>query len=271
MYNAKNGTLQIENDTMDYVSFGNGQQTLIIVPGLGDGLRTVKGMAALFAFMYRKLAKNYRVYIFSRRNHLPEGYTSRDMAKDMETAMELLGISKAHFLGVSQGGTIVQWIALDYPEKVDKLILAITYGKTNETVGSVVGKWIEYAQKQDYPSLFVDMSEKIYTEKTLRRNRKFYWLLTKVGAPKDFERFLIQARACVIHDAQTQLPQIQRPTLVIGGGQDQIVTAQASVELADRIPKSTLFLYQEYGHGLHEEAPDFWDRILGFLSCEKKV
>ncbi len=54
---------------------------LIILPGLGDGLRTVKGTAAPMSLMYRKLASKFTVYAFSRINDLPEGYTTEDMAK----------------------------------------------------------------------------------------------------------------------------------------------------------------------------------------------
>lgn len=265
MYNGKNGTLKIENDTMDYISIGKGEQILVVLPGLGDGLKTVKGMALLFAVMYHKLAGKYRVYFFSRRNRLPDPYSSKEMAKDVKLAMDMLGIQKAHVLGVSQGGTIAQYVALDYPERVEKLILAITYGKANETVKTVVNQWIAYAQKGDYPGLFVDMSEKIYCEKTLKRNRKLYWLLTRVGAPKHYDRFLIQAKACVTHDAYALLPQIKCPTLIIGGKQDKVVTAQASKELANRIAQSSLILYEEFGHGLYEEATDFWDRVTAFL------
>ncbi len=48
-YNAKNNNIKIEQSNMDYVSFGVGNKNLIIIPGLGDGLRTVKGMAVSLA------------------------------------------------------------------------------------------------------------------------------------------------------------------------------------------------------------------------------
>ena len=38
-YNAKNGNIRIDNTDMDYISFGNGQKNLIMVPGLSDGLK----------------------------------------------------------------------------------------------------------------------------------------------------------------------------------------------------------------------------------------
>ena len=81
MYNAKNGTLQIGGTTMDYICFGTGEKILVMLPGLGDGLRSMKGTALPMALMYRSFARDFKVYVFSRKNVLPKGYTTRDMAR----------------------------------------------------------------------------------------------------------------------------------------------------------------------------------------------
>ena len=51
LYNAYNGSVCVGNSEMDYVSFGNGNKNLIMLPGLGDGLATVKGLAFAFSMM----------------------------------------------------------------------------------------------------------------------------------------------------------------------------------------------------------------------------
>ncbi len=265
MLHAHNGTVRLDDDTMDYISFGSGGQKLLLLPGLGDGLRTVRGMALPFAWMYRRLAKAYTVYLFSRRNHLPPAYSSEEMASDVRRAMDALSIPHAHVCGISQGGTIAQQLAIRCPERVDGLVLAATYARPNDTVTAVLSRWIAYAEAGDYPALFLDTAAQTYSEAHLRRNGALYRLLSHVGAPKDFSRFLTQARACLTHDVYALLPDIQCPTLVIGGQQDKIVTVQASVELAASIPDSRLHLYEQWGHGLYEEAPDFWDRVMAFF------
>lgn len=50
-YHAKNGTIQMGTTEMDYISFGSGDRNLIMIPGVGDGLKTVRGTAAAFALM----------------------------------------------------------------------------------------------------------------------------------------------------------------------------------------------------------------------------
>ena len=69
-WNAKNGCVRIGDADMNYVSFGSGTDNLIMLPGLGDGLTTVKGMALPMALLYRMYAKAYKVFIFSRKNDL---------------------------------------------------------------------------------------------------------------------------------------------------------------------------------------------------------
>ena len=82
LYHAKNGSLKIDDTDMYYISFGTGKKNLIMIPGLGDGLTTVKGTAIPFSLMYRQYAKDYTVYVFSRKNHLEEGASTRDMARE---------------------------------------------------------------------------------------------------------------------------------------------------------------------------------------------
>lgn len=260
--------VRIDGETMNYVEFGKGEKSLVLLPGLGDGLAPVHGrfQAIALASAYRQFAGAFKVYLFSRKNGLKEGYSTRDMARDQARAMRALGISNAHVMGVSQGGMIAQYLAIDYPCLVERLALAVTLSKQNETVREVVGSWIEMAERGDYKSLFIDTAEKSYTKKYLKRHRFLYSLLGKVGAPDSFDRFLIQATSCLEHNAYPELEKIACPTLVVGGDDDHIVGTNASLELAEKIKDSELFLYHGLGHAAYEEAADFNERVRNFLA-----
>lgn len=264
-WNAKNGSVRIGNTDMDYVSFGRGKDTLIMIPGLGDGLTTVKGMAVPMAVTYRMYAKDYKVYVFSRKNNLEEGYSTRDMAKDQAKAMQELGINKAKVLGISQGGMIAQYLAIDYPELVEKLVLAVTSSKQNMLIQSAVKEWILMAEQKNHKNLMIDIAEKSYSESYLKKYRLLYPILGRVGKPKDYSRFLIQAEACINHNSYLELDKILCPVFVIGGDRDRIVGGDASRELADKIKICELFIYNKLGHAAYEEAKDFNSRVLEFL------
>ena len=264
LYRAQNGELALDAFRMDYIRFGTGPRTLVLLPGVGDGLKTVKGMAIPFALLYRALARDFTVYVLSRRAELPEGFTTREMAADLNAALEALALSRAVVVGVSQGGMIAQWLAIDHPERVDRLVLAVTLSRPNDTLGAAVDGWTEMAKRGDYRGIMLDTAEKSYSEKRLRTARIEYSLLGNLGKPKSFDRFLTQAASCKTHDAYDALPRIHCPTLVIGGTDDRIATGRASVEIAERIGGSELYMYEGLGHGLYEEAPDFLRRVAEF-------
>ena len=264
MLKARNGRVSFPEWEMDYIRFGTGQKTLIMIPGVGDGLKTVRGMALPFALLYRALAGDFTVHVFSRRVRLTPHMTTRAMARDLNDAMEQLNLSRAAVVGVSQGGMIAQWLAIDHPDKVEKLVLTVTLSRPNPTVEDVIRRWTDMAQRGDYRGIMLDTAERSYSEKRLRRSRLTYRLLGNIGRPGSFDRFLIQAESCVTHNAWDQLGRIACPTLIIGGDDDRIVTGTASSEMAARIPNSQLYIYEGLGHGLYEEAPDFLERVRDF-------
>lgn len=264
MLRPYNGCLHPEKGGLDYIRFGSGKRTLVMIPGVGDGLKTVAGMALPFALLYRALTRDFTVYAFSRGRKLAPNTSTRDMAAELNAAMDTLGLRRCAVLGVSQGGMIAQWLAIDHPDKVEKLVLAVTLARPNDTVRDVIARWSAMAERGDYRGIMLDTAERSYSEKRLRQARLSARLMGDFGKPKSFDRFQIQAASCITHDAWEELPRIACPTLVIGGTDDRIVTGRASEELAARIPGAGLFLYEGLGHGLYEEAPDFVRRAADF-------
>lgn len=267
LYNAKNGTLKIGGSEMDYIRFGTGGKILVMLPGLGDGLRSVKGTALPMAFTYRVFAKDFTVYAFSRKNGLPEGYTTKEMAADQAAAMEQLGIQKADVLGVSMGGMIAQYLAIDYPEKVGRLILSVTSARPNPVLTESIGEWVSCAKRGDHTAFMDSNVRRIYSEAYYRKNRWLVPIMGKLTKPKSYDRLFIQANACLKHNAFENLQQIQAPTLVVGGEKDNVLGGDASREIVTQIPGAQLRMYQQWGHGLYEEAKDFNQTILSFLDA----
>ena len=267
IWNAKDASVRFGGGEMDYVSFGSGEKHLVLLPGLSDGLASVKGKALLLAPPYRMFFEKYTVWMFSRRRDLPQGFSIRDMAADQAAALRALSVEKAAVMGVSQGGMIAQLLAADCPGLVEKLVLAVTAPYTNDTARACVGNWIALVEKNDHQAMMIDTAEKSYSEAYLKKYRRFYPVLGRLGRPKNYERFLANARAILDFDARGELGRIACPTLILGGAEDKIVGAAASEELHAAIPGSELFVYPEFGHAAYEEAPDFNERVFRFLEA----
>ena len=265
LWNAKNGRVPLREGTMSYVSFGSGAKTLVVLPGLSDGLATVEGKALLLVGPYTPYLEDFTVMMFSRRESLSEGYSIRDMARDQAEALKTLGIEKTSVLGVSEGGMIAQYLAVDHPDLVEKLVLAVTAPCTNDVIRSCVPGWITMAERGDHKALMIDTAERSYSPARLRKYRRMYPLLGRVGKPRTYDRFLVNARATLSFDARDELPGIACPTLILGGEEDHIVGAEASRTLHEAIPGSALFMYPGLGHAAYEEAKDFYERVFTFI------
>ena len=262
----KNGSVAIQNTEMYYVSFGHGGRQLVVLPGLSDGLATVKGKALFLRAPYRRFLDEYTVSIFSRKNVMPEGCTIRQMAADQVLALKALGIGRAAVLGVSQGGMIAQYLAIDHPGLVEKLILAVTAPSANEVVRDAVGSWIRMAEQGDHLRLMTDTAERMYSPAYLEKHRGLFPLMAKFTRPASYERFFRNAYAILGFDARKDLSKIACPTLIVAGEDDHTVGNEAPRTLHEGIPGSEIYIYPGLGHGAFEEAKDFYDRVYAFCS-----
>lgn len=266
MLGAKSRSFEIDNTNIHYVVLGNGKKSLIILPGLSDGIQNVRHAATMLAFYYRQYAKHYTVYVCSRKDYLPNGYTTRDMARDIVLFIDALHIRHVHIMGISMGGMIAQHLAVNYSDHVEKLIIAVSTSKPTQTLHSVVNRWIDMVQEGRYQDFIVDMMERTYTDRFLRKYRPFYFMLKKAGEPKNIQNFLVQADACLHHEAHEQIRTINCPTLVVGGGKDEVVGPEAPELIAEQIKDCRFIMYRPLGHGATQESKYFNNHAIGFLN-----
>ena len=266
MSSTKGKTLYFNDKSMDYVTFGKGKQPLVIIPGLGDGVQTVKGKAHLFSLSYRLLAKHYKIYVFSRINELRQGYTTRDMAADLAEAMETLNIDTACVMGISQGGMIAQWLAVDFPERVQRLILAVTTAKPSQLARERIEHWQKLSQSGTFRDLMLDIAKHSYTQKSYQKWRFLSNIMGRLGRIKDEKRIAIQSQSCLTHDSLEVLKEIQCPTLVLAALEDDVIGVDGSKELAKAISGCQLLILKHSGHALYEENKAFQEAVCEFLN-----
>ncbi len=262
LYHAKESTVELKTGRMLYLSFGVGKKTLVMIPGLRTS--SLEGTAFFAAWYYRLFAKEYTVYLFDRKDPVPEGCTIHDLAEDTAEAMTRLGLSNAYIYGASQGGMIAQDLAIHHPDLVKKLALAVTLSRNNDTVQKVIHSWIELIQRGALAEMAMDYMYKGCSEAYLKKYRLFVPMAAKLQKTMPKDRLLILTKACLTCDVYDQLDQIKCPVLVLGGGKDQIVTGEASLEIARKLG-CEYYIYDDLSHEAYNEAKDFNQRIFAFF------
>lgn len=200
--------------------------------------------------------------------------TIDEMANDAVRLLDHLEVERTVVFGVSMGGTIAQRIALDHPDRVSALILAVTWARP-----------IEYMRRQhDVTRAILGIKPEELLEASLLKmfTPKFFELgrdtidqmIKSVRAEGELTREGIevlkgQLDAIDKFDALADLPAISCPTLVLGGKMDMIVPGFASEEIAAAIPGAQLAML-ETGHGcMIEEMGEFNARVSEFLSQQQ--
>ena len=154
----------------------------------------------------------------------------------------------------------------DNPELVAKLVLGVTLSRNNETVVKVVNHWIEQFEQGKHTEFVEDMLRNMYSEAYIRKYSFLFPILIRFSVPKNMERFMRLAKACMTCDTYDRLKEIKCPVLVLGGSKDLVTTGQASVEMAEKLG-CEIYMYENLGHSAYEEAADFNDRIYDFFKA----
>ena len=262
-YNACEADVTLRSGKTHYLRFGTGKKVLVMVPGLR--IAPIAGTAKAVALAFRIFVKDYTVYEFDRNEPVVEGCTIHSLAEDLAEAMEKLGLKDVYMYGASQGGMIAQDLAIHHPELVKKLVLAVTLSKNNETVEKVIESWIAMARGKGLGEIALDYTTKGFSESYLKKYKAILPLLMKMQKMVPKERFITLAKACLTCETYEQLDMIQCPVLVLGGAKDQIVTGEASREIAEKL-NCPYYLYEELSHEAYSEAKDFNRRIYDFFA-----
>jgi len=251
---------------MNYFKFGSGSRTLVILPGLS--IQSVMGAVDAVLDEYAVMLSDFTVYLFDRREELPDDYTVRDMARDTADAIRKLGLRDIFLYGVSQGGMIAMVIALRYPELVKKLALGSTSARVDEKNFTVLGRWIEFAKKRDGVALYLDFAEKVYPADAFAQYKDALITAGKNVADRDFERFIKLAEGTFGFDIEDELQKIQCPVLAIGSSDDLVFGDAPTKAIAERLhgrKDFEMYIYNGYGHAAYDTAPDYRERIYSFF------
>ena len=112
---------------LPYTRIGSGPRNLVIFDGLDFNHKPPSGlMLRMMSSTYKRFAEDYTVYSVTRKPGLPVGYSMRDMSDDYAIMIKSELGGPVDIMGISTGGPIAQHFAVDHPELVRRLVLAVT-------------------------------------------------------------------------------------------------------------------------------------------------
>ena len=260
---AKVKMLSAGNINMRCAEFGRGEKAYVILPGLS--IKPVTDLAGLLEPRYEKFADRYRFFLFDRPEEVPEDYSIQQMAEDTVAVIKSAGIEKMELFGVSQGGMMALCAAAAHPEMVDHLIVSSTAPFITDRLKEVSERWVKMADAKDSRGLTESFVDLMFSDEYLLKNRETALRNTPEYSDEELEHFKRLIKAGKDFDIAALLGNITCPALVIGASRDAVVGADASLDIARRIG-ARLYIYYDYGHAVYDEAPDFIERIMGFLS-----
>ncbi|HBO4304688.1 TPA: 3-oxoadipate enol-lactonase [Pseudomonas aeruginosa] len=218
------------------------------------------------------LTRHFRVLRYDARGHgassVPPGpYTLARLGEDVLELLDALEVRRAHFLGLSLGGIVGQWLALHAPQRIERLVLANTSAwlgpaaqwderiaavlqaeDMSETAAGFLGNW--------FPPALLERAEPV-----VERFRAMLMATNRHGLAGSFA-------AVRDTDLRAQLARIERPTLVIAGAYDTVTAASHGELIAASIAGARLVTLPAV-HLSNVEFPQaFEGAVLSFLSAD---
>ncbi len=232
----------------------------------------------LVARGFRVIAPDLLGYGYSGKPRNAE-YTIASQSRMIVGLLDKLGFERAAVAGSSYGGAVAATVALDYPERVEKLILvgAVTNNAPTKYLlmrlfGSpVIGDLVS-------PLL-------IGSRRLLRlRMKRVYDRHSRVLDEKRVDARHLPLRAAATHRAiirtvrrwdanriQRDAHLISQPTLLIWGETDPEVPLQDGERLQEKIEGSRLIIFRNCGHLPHEEFPESFTEVVTNFCFDRKV
>lgn len=176
------------------------------------------------------------------------------------TILSQLSVDRFYLVGHSMGGAIAQQVAIDYPDKIHKLVLYGTsssgilperFENFDESIRRLELHGVNTHADRVVPTWFVHGTE----------SPSYSMCRSAVGGLQVNNAIAAQ-QAIAKWDVTDRIREIVAPTLVVGGDQDRSCSPREAYKLWDNIPNSSLFIVPGCAHTVHLEKPELFAEIV---------
>ncbi|NMO20200.1 alpha/beta hydrolase [Pyxidicoccus fallax] len=202
--------------------------------------------------------RSFHVYALDQRGHGDSSrpaccYTQQDFAADVVAFLDAIGEEQAILVGHSMGSFIAQQVALDYPDRVQALVLV---GSAPTVAGNEVALFLKSIVDQQVGTVDPDFVREFQTGTFVRPVPRWY-IDTLVSESLKVPARVWQATldGLIAEDHSARLGEIDVPVLVVGGDMDGFFPVEQQRALVEALPNATFVLYPDTGHAPHAELP----------------
>jgi len=259
--------------------------------GEGEPLILIHGYSynkSVWTAQIDSLSKFFKVIVYDLRgsgesSHPEERYTMEDLVEDLRGLMDTLKIQNAHLAGWSLGGMIIQNFILKYPEYGNKLVLIATNAGLSDSSGinmlrdSIIE--IYELRRTDPNTAFFKLARFMHSlkfRKKMEKNltEKLHGLVTPEelitsSVKVQTEPLALKYLAEIVdnHNTLDRLHEIKNNTLILAGTKDSLISLLLMEMIHEKLPNSTLEVFQGAGHMIFlEEAPKFNQIMIEYLN-----
>lgn len=188
-----------------------------------------------------ELTKTFRVLRYDTRGHgkssiTPGPYSAEQLAKDVLALAASLKFDRFHFCGLSMGGMTGMWLAVNAPQRLNKLIICSAAAKFG--IPEMWNARIDTVRKQGMRPIAAATIERWFTSTFRAQNPSVVADIHRIVESVNPEGYISNCAAVRDFDFREQLGRISAPTLVISGTHDPATTPADGHFLADHIPRA---------------------------------
>lgn len=275
--------IEINGVNIHYKEAGAGERTFILLHPFGGSTYSWREVIDKFAQYGKVIAYDRPAFGLTERP-LPGEWEENPygMKANVEILRELLdsmGVEKAVLVGNSAGGGVAVAFALEYPERIDELILVdpgVGGGRGPQfPAWALPVMWTPQMRHlgplmmRDYQESLPRTLERGWFDQTKLTNEireRHLQILKTANWDKAFYELTF---APAYPELRPLLPNLTVPVLIVAGQEDRLIRSWYFEAVATEIPEATLNLIPQCGHMPQEECPtEFMEVVLKYLQIQ---